>query len=92
MEFNGYLRSLDISRNLIGIEGAKALRALLAKNETIKILNMSYNPIGWLGGVAIALGMFDNTALRSLDLSFCKLGVTTKYDFGKIKEVEKQID
>uniref|UniRef100_A0A3Q3B646 T-complex-associated-testis-expressed 1 n=1 Tax=Kryptolebias marmoratus TaxID=37003 RepID=A0A3Q3B646_KRYMA len=61
------LRELDLSHNLIGNGGARAIGKLLARSK-LEVLNVCDNKIGELGAKAIARALSRNSTLSSLNL------------------------
>ena len=62
------LRTLDLSRNKIGPEGASALGEALKVNAVLTELRLNWNNIGAEGAIAIAEALKVNAVLTNLDL------------------------
>ncbi|KAJ7988019.1 hypothetical protein DPEC_G00319290 [Dallia pectoralis] len=67
------LRDLNLSHNLIGDRGARAIGKLLNRSK-LESLTAHDNNIGGPGAQAIAHGLTNNTSLLSLDLRLNRLG------------------
>ncbi len=59
---------LDLSRNKLGVAGAKYITEALAGNTTLRRLDLSYNDIGIEGAIAIAAFLPDCFGLKELCL------------------------
>jgi len=67
------LEELDISRNKIGVAGAKALAKMLGVNKSLKVLNMFANAIDVDGARALKESLKVNCTLVKLDLGCNRL-------------------
>jgi Ran GTPase-activating protein (RanGAP) involved in mRNA processing and transport len=67
------LEELDISRNYIGVAGAKALAKMLTVNKSLKVLNMFANAIDVDGARALKESLKVNNTLVKLDLGCNRL-------------------
>ena len=72
---NTTLQSLNLHRNSIGDEGAKALSEALKENTTLQSLNLQSNSIKYDGAKALSEALKENTTLQSLDLGGNSIGV-----------------
>ncbi|TNM89340.1 hypothetical protein fugu_003574 [Takifugu bimaculatus] len=65
---NIFLRSVDLSFNGFGKEGAVALGQALRENEVLEELNVSNNRIPPEGAIHLALGLKHNKTIRILQI------------------------
>ena len=75
LPYNTTLTTLDLTRKLIGAEGATALGVVLHHNTTLTTLNLSHNNIGVEGATALGVALHHNTTLTTLDLEGNNIGV-----------------
>ena len=68
------LTSLDLFRNGIGDDGAKALATALKTNTWLTSLELGFNSIGADGATALAAALKTNTWLTSLELESNRIG------------------
>jgi Ran GTPase-activating protein (RanGAP) involved in mRNA processing and transport len=83
--------TLNFSKNNIGIDGAKALAAMLEKNETITELDLSQNNIGIEGAIALAGMLEKNKTITKLDLSSNNIGIEGAKALADALKVNKTI-
>ena len=57
---NKTINTLNLYRNNIDVDGARALRELLKVNNTLEFLDVSYNRLRYKGTVAIIEGITAN--------------------------------
>eukprot|EP01064_Diplonema_japonicum_P003972 TRINITY_DN12635_c0_g1_i1.p1 TRINITY_DN12635_c0_g1~~TRINITY_DN12635_c0_g1_i1.p1 ORF type:complete len:528 (+),score=129.30 TRINITY_DN12635_c0_g1_i1:38-1585(+) len=69
-----YIRHLDLSDNLIGSSGGKALGRALTVNAILERFSLKLNKLSDEGGVPIITGLASNTTLKELNLSSNSLG------------------
>ena len=69
LQANTALKELNLSRNIIGFEGARELAKMLQANTALKELNLFGNIIGDEGACELAKMLQANTALKELNLS-----------------------
>ena len=71
------LRTLDLSKNKIGLEGAKAIAEALMKSGTAVVITLylGLNNIGDEGAIAIAEALKVNAVLTTLNLGYNSIGV-----------------
>eukprot|EP01068_Selenidium_serpulae_P019419 Selendium_serpulae@DN6596_c0_g1_i1.p3 len=62
---NQALRSLNLSGNKIGTDGATAIAEALTANEPLMDLNVSGNEFGDAGALAVGAALQTNSALQS---------------------------
>ena len=69
------LKTLDLSRNTLGVEGGKAIAEGIKGNVAVTSLNLGDNDIGPTGAAAIAEALNSGSvALKSLDVRYNSLG------------------
>lgn len=68
------IETLEMPRCDIGPQGALYLGRVLAQNETIKVLNLDFNPLGDEGAANIGDGLKWNSTLHHLSLNYCDIG------------------
>jgi hypothetical protein len=68
------LRTLDLSENKIGPEGASALGEALKVNRVVTSVHLGYNSIGDDGAKAIAEALKVNRVVTSVDLGYNSIG------------------
>lgn len=69
---NSSLRELDLSWNMIGLEGSRAIaRGLKDQSVTLGELNLAYNDCGDEGYICIADALKENSTSRKLHLGCC---------------------
>jgi len=71
---NTTITTIDLSRNVIGVEGAKSLADVLAKNTTITNIDLSRNVIGVEGAESLAAALAENTTITNINLSHNHIG------------------
>jgi len=59
---------VDLSRNALGVAGAKHVASALVGNSTLRRLDLSHNDLGPGGAAAVAACLPDNSGLRELCL------------------------
>jgi len=59
---------VDLSRNALGVAGAKHVASALVGNSTLRRLDLSHNDLGPGGAAAFAACLPDNSGLRELCL------------------------
>ena len=69
---------LDLARNQITDDGAKALALMLVANSTLEYLNLESNMIGAKGGTAFVKAVPENTTLQYLNLQYNSLAGTSQ--------------
>jgi len=69
---------LDLARNQITDDGAKALALMLVANSTLEYLNLESNMIGAKGGTAFVKAVPENTTLQYLNLQYNSLASTSQ--------------
>ena len=86
LQINKSLTELDLSRNLIGasenlnvvkpdlVTGGEAVAEMLRTNETLKVLNLSWNAIRGDSAIDLATSLRDNQTLRKLILAYNTFG------------------
>eukprot|EP00980_Cylindrotheca_fusiformis_P000617 scaffold154_cov129-Cylindrotheca_fusiformis.AAC.34 len=67
------LHSLNLTKTMLGVQGATAIASLLNHNDSLKELNLSSNNLGTRGVKIIAPALQSNTCLESLNLSNNKI-------------------
>jgi Ran GTPase-activating protein (RanGAP) involved in mRNA processing and transport len=65
---------LSLPDNLLGIGEAKLIAGMIKKNYPLRILNLQNNNLCHKSGLAIGDALQFNTNLKSLDLSYNRLG------------------
>jgi Ran GTPase-activating protein (RanGAP) involved in mRNA processing and transport len=75
LKVNKTLRSVDLSRNQIGVGAAKAIANALKVNKTLRSVDLSRNQLGVGAAKAIANALKENTSLQSIYLYGNKIGV-----------------
>jgi Ran GTPase-activating protein (RanGAP) involved in mRNA processing and transport len=70
----GAVEALNLEGNAIGLAGAEALAAALAKCGTLRQLVLRGNPLGDKAGVAL-LNAINDSPVELLDLQGCDLGI-----------------
>jgi hypothetical protein len=75
LKANPDIKTLEVSSNSIGVEGAEAL----AKITSLHTLNLEYNPIGDAGAIALA----QSTTLQNLDVGGTQIGAEGAKALGK---------
>lgn len=65
---------LELPQCDIGPKGALLLGRMLAQNETIKLLNLDFNPLGDEGAANLGEGLKWNSTLEKLTLKYCNIG------------------
>ena len=70
----GECTSLEVNRNNVGVEGAKALAEALKTNTALTSLDLYRNSVGDEGAKALAESLKTNTALTSLNLNWNSVG------------------
>ncbi len=65
---NSNIRTLNLSGNNIGDDGAVALAAMLERNTTLETLELNSNAIDLKGITALARALGNNTSLKVLGL------------------------
>ena len=66
--FAGKLKTLNLSKNSLGKEGAKILAEAVAANQTLEVLDISKNYIGVSGAQALAVNLKNHKSLQFLNL------------------------
>ena len=74
MAKNNALQQLNLSRNKVGPEGAKALAGALERNNALQQLNLSKNEIGHEEAKALAVALATNNTLQELCLYWNSIG------------------
>jgi Ran GTPase-activating protein (RanGAP) involved in mRNA processing and transport len=67
------LHSLNLTKTMLGVQGATAIASLLNHNTSLKELNLSSNNLGTRGVKIIAPALQSNRSLESLNLSSNKI-------------------
>ena len=72
-----YCLQLDLSRNAVGPEGAKAIADALRVNAPLTLLNLGGNKVGDDGATAIAQAVKSNTTCKLAELGLNNNGIGT---------------
>ena len=97
LQVNKALRSLDLTDNSIGAEGAAAIGSALKENTCLTKLNLSNIPvynspkIGPQGAKSIADALFVNRTLTSLNLTWNRIEPEGAYELGKALQVSTRM-
>lgn len=83
--FTGHLKTLNLSRNSLGKEGAKTLAEAIMPNQTLEMLDISKNYIGVSGAQAIAKAIRNHKSLIFLNL------FNNKISFDGAKAVAEEV-
>lgn len=67
------LHSLNLTKTMLGVQGATAIASLLNHNNSLKTLNLSSNNLGTKGVKILAPAIQSNDSLESLNLSSNKI-------------------
>lgn len=78
------VKRLDLARNQITDDGAKALAQMLANNSTLEYLNLESNMISEKGGAAFGRAIQDNATLQYLNLMYNSIPSTKQQDLRDI--------
>ena len=68
------IKSIDLSGNSLGDEGAEALAAALQVNKSVNSIRMSFGNIRLEGAKAVAAALERNTSVTSIDISAHNMG------------------
>jgi len=78
------VKRLDLARNQITDDGAKALAQMLATNSTLEYLNLESNMISEKGGAAFGRAVQENSTLQYLNLMYNSIPSTRQQDLRDI--------
>lgn len=78
------VKRLDLARNQITDDGAKALAQMLATNSTLEYLNLESNMISEKGGAAFGRTVQENSSLQYLNLMYNSIPSTRQQDLRDI--------
>jgi len=78
------VKRLDLARNQITDDGAKALAQMLAINTTLEYLNLESNMISEKGGAAFGKAVQENSTLQYLNLMYNSIPSTRQQDLRDI--------
>jgi len=68
---NGTLKSLNLYRNIIDVDGARSIGKMLESNKSLEFLDIGHNRIRQTGLKAICDGMLTNPDCKLNKLSIC---------------------
>jgi len=81
---NNAVKRLDLARNQITDDGAKALAQMLTTNATLEYLNLESNMISEKGGAAFGRAVLENSTLQYLNLMYNSIPSTRQQDLRDI--------
>ncbi|XP_005099273.1 leucine-rich repeat-containing protein 34 isoform X2 [Aplysia californica] len=87
LEYNQFVRSIDLRYNNITDQGCNALGKLLSTNKFIEELNVMCNDFGAEGAAALAKSLFNNTTLKVLRLNGNKIGNAGGMAFAQMLQI-----
>jgi Ran GTPase-activating protein (RanGAP) involved in mRNA processing and transport len=67
-EFVSQIKVLNLSKNILGKEGIKAIAKTLCYNQIIEIIDVSRNQIGVQGAIELAEALKENKSLKYLNI------------------------
>ena len=67
-EFVSHIKVLNLSKNILGKEGIKAIAKTLCCNQIIEIIDVSRNQIGVQGAIELAEALKENKSLKYLNI------------------------
>ncbi|KAL7462609.1 hypothetical protein ACHAXS_002991 [Conticribra weissflogii] len=76
LAWNCFVKTLDLSRNDLGPDGASALAAALEQNMTVTSIKLNGNSLGDQGAIAISKCLRDNISITSIELRENGIGNT----------------
>ena len=90
--FVSKIKILNLSRNLLGKEGAKTFAGVLEKNHTLEAIDLSHNQFGVAGAKSIAISLSSNKSLKYLNLYANKIDVDGARAFEKTLQVNSSLE
>jgi hypothetical protein len=79
LKVNTTLKSIDLSRNAIGVEGASALAAALKVNTSVEFIGLHGTYIGDIGASALADALKVNITVTKIEIMSNDIGARVEY-------------